>query len=120
MGQAEFLLDGVLKLGHLAAHNEILRGEDRFHCFQQQRPDGAIFARKIQTGHLRRGAVWTFLPVSHVADFNTGNRVDEGGEECIQAEKTCRLSVAELERFTGSEPKLCSSCKSLSIFHNAT
>ena len=66
MGHAAFFLDGALKLRHLRAHDEILLGKDAFHGLEEQRPDGAIFTRKVQAWHPQRGTDWTFFPVSHI------------------------------------------------------
>jgi hypothetical protein len=50
-----------------------LRGKDAFYCLQEQRADGAIFARKVQARHPQRGGIWTFFPVSHVGNVSIAN-----------------------------------------------
>ena len=69
MGHPAFFRGGTLKLRHLGAHDEILRGKDGFYGLEQQRPDGAIFTRKVQAWHPQRAG--GLLAVSHVGNGST-------------------------------------------------
>ena len=71
MGHPAFFRGGALKFRHLGAHDEALRGKNAFYGLEEHRPDGAIFARKVQAGHPQRGTGWTFFPVSHVGNGST-------------------------------------------------
>ena len=55
MGHAAFFRSGVLKFRYLGAHDEVLRGKDAFYGLEEHRPDGAIFARKVQAWHPQQG-----------------------------------------------------------------
>jgi len=90
MGHATFFRGSALKFRYLGAHNEFLRGEDGFYSLEQQRPDEAIFARKVENRysdrHSQRGSArrddricapgnpgrGSFFPVSHVRNVSTG------------------------------------------------
>src|ERR1700733_3382595 len=128
MGHAAFFRSGVLKLRHLGAHDEVLRGKNTLYGLKQQRANGAIFARKVQARHPQRGGIWTFSAVSHVGNVSIAHHaatyarnasklaLEDVNWRCCTVFvpttfparardwKACKLSLAGLERIQAQSP----------------